>query len=85
MNTVLSGNMQSMDIRMLNMVLPTAMKLNASGYAADFTDVKRMKANVKFQADTYNIGFVTALAGKDGLGGASRQLSAEWWKISAET
>lgn len=69
-NTVFSGNMQSMDIRMLNMVLPTAMKLNASGYAADFTDVKRMKANVKFQADTYNIGFVTALAGKGGLGGA---------------
>lgn len=69
LNTVLSGNLQRMDIRMLNAVLPSAMKINASGYATRLTDMKRIKANLNFKANTYNIGFLTSLAGKGGLGG----------------
>lgn len=69
LNAVLSGNLQHMDIRMLNAVLPSAMKINASGYASHLTDMKRIKANLNFKANTYNIGFITSLAGKGGLGG----------------
>ena len=69
LNAVVSGNLQRMDIRMLNAVLPSAMKINASGYATHLTDVKRIKANLNFKANTYNIGFLTSLAGKGGLGG----------------
>ncbi len=69
-NMVASGNMQRMDFRMLNVVLPSALKLSASGYAADFTNVNRLKANINFNTTAYNIGFLTALAGKDALGGA---------------
>lgn len=69
-NTVLSGNMKRMDFRLLNIVLPSAMKVNASGYAANFTDTKRLKADINFKATAYNTGFLTALAGKDALGPA---------------
>ena len=69
LNAVVSGNLQRMDIRMLNAVLPSAMKINASGYATRLTDIKRIKANLNFKANTYNIGFLTSLAGKGGLGG----------------
>ena len=69
LNAVVSGNLQRMDIRMLNTVLPSAMKINANGFAADVTDMKRIRANMKFKANTYNIGFLTSLAGKGGLGG----------------
>ena len=68
-NTVLSGNLQRINVRLLNVVLPTALKLNANGYAANFTDTRRMRADFNIKATTYNLGFATALAGKGGLGG----------------
>lgn len=68
-NTVLSGNMNKMKFRLLNIVLPSAMKINARGYAADFTDMKRLNADVDFKAVAYNLDFATALAGKNGMGG----------------
>ena len=68
LNTVAEGNLQRLDIRMLNAALPSAMKVDATGYATDITDMKRVKANVDFKADAYNISFVNALAGKGGLG-----------------
>lgn len=68
-NTVLSGNMNKMRFRLLNIVLPSAMKINVSGFVADFTDMKRLNADVDFKAIAYNIDFATTLAGKNGLGG----------------
>ncbi len=68
LNAVAEGNLQRIDIRMLNAVLPSAMKVNASGYATNLTDMKRIAADVDFKADAYDIGFVAALAGKGGLG-----------------
>ena len=69
-NTKLSGNLQRMDIQLLNILLPSAMKLNASGSAADFTDMDRLKANVKFSATLFNSNLITAFVGKENMGGA---------------
>lgn len=69
LNAVLSGNMQRINVRLLNAVLPTAMKLNATGYAANFSSMKRLRANLNFQATAYNIAFATSLMGKDAMAG----------------
>lgn len=68
-NTVLSGNLQRMDFRLLNIVLPTAMKLNANGYAANLTDMNRLQSDINLSATTYNLSFLTQLAGKDAMAG----------------
>lgn len=69
-NTKLSGNMQRMNIQLLNILLPSAMKLNASGFASGFTDTNRMKADVKFNANVYSGNLITAMVGKQNMGGA---------------
>ena len=69
-SAVLSGNMQRMRIQMLSANLPSAFKVSARGYAADFTAPKRLKADVSFSAVVGNPQLITALVGADAMGGA---------------
>lgn len=68
-NTVVDGNMHHVRFRLLNIVLPSVAKINASGYASGFTKMKRMTANANFKATAYSSDFVTALIGKNAIGG----------------
>ncbi|MGN1263246.1 MAG: phage tail protein, partial [Prevotella sp.] len=65
----LNGNMQHLDITGLQVSLPTAFSCSAEGFADNTTDMKRMKADIRLNAKTFNIGFLTALAGPDALNG----------------
>ena len=58
----LNGNMKHARISGFDVSLPTAFKLNAEGYAVNPTDINNMKAEMRLRANTYNIGFLTALA-----------------------
>ncbi len=69
-NTKLSGNMQRMDVQLLNILLPSVMKLNANGFAASFTDINRMRASLDLNATLYNGNLVTAFIGRQNMGGA---------------
>ncbi len=69
LNLVASGNMQKMDVRLLNAVLPSAFKFNASGSASGFTDMKKLRADLDFKATAYDISFATALAGEGAMNG----------------
>ena len=67
--TSLNGNMQHLDITGLMINLPTAFNCSAEGYADNPTDIKSMKADVRLNVKTFNIGFLTALAGPDAMKG----------------
>lgn len=56
-----NGNMRHIDITGVELSLPTAFRLSASGSAANLTDMKKMQADVRLNATTYDLGFVTAL------------------------
>ena len=65
--TVLAGNMRRVDFSGLHISLPTAFRMYAKGYAADVTDVKRLKANVDIEADAYNLDFLEAFTAGSGV------------------
>src|SRR5574344_431362 len=56
-----NGNMQNVDFTGLDINLPTAFHVMASGFVNHPMDVNRIKAHVGMQAETYNLGFVTCL------------------------
>ena len=56
-----SGNLHHADIRNLHIDLPTAFMITADGYADNPTDMKKMRADMKMKARTWNVGFLTAL------------------------
>lgn len=67
---VVTGNMKHLKFAGLNAKLPTAFNINASGYAANLDNMERMRADVKVDAHTYDLGFVAALVnGKGGNAG----------------
>lgn len=55
------GNMQRVDIAGLEVSLPTAFNISARGYAANPTDMERVKADFKLNAQTFDLGFITCL------------------------
>lgn len=59
------GNMQRMEFNGLNVELPTAFKLKASGYAANLSDPAHLKADVDLSATTSNLDFATTLLDED--------------------
>ena len=59
------GNMQRMEFNGLNMELPTAFKVRASGYAANLSDPSHLKADVDIKGTTGNLDFVTSLLDDD--------------------
>jgi hypothetical protein len=56
-----NGNMHRVDITGLDVHLPTAFRATAKGYVANAADMQRLKADVALKAETYDLGFVTAL------------------------
>ncbi|MCD8202864.1 MAG: translocation/assembly module TamB [Prevotella sp.] len=65
--TVLTGNLKYLNFAGLNIKLPSAFNINASGYAANIMDENNLSAEVKLDAKTYDIGFVTALFDTGGV------------------
>ena len=55
------GNMNYLSFNGLQANLPTAFCVKASGSLANLSKMDDLRANVKFNAHTYNIGFVTAM------------------------
>ena len=60
-----NGNMDYMEFDGLDVSLPTAFHANATGFVANLTDPKRIRAKVQFKARTEDLGFVTGMLPKD--------------------
>lgn len=56
-----NGNMKQLEFTGLDINLPTALHLNADGTAENITDMRQLKADVKFSGKTQDMNFVTAL------------------------
>lgn len=56
-----NGNMKRINFTGLDINLPTAFHLAANGFAANATDISRLRAAVKMKAQTNDLGFVTAM------------------------
>jgi len=57
----LNGNIQQMEFTGLNISLPTAFHLTANGTAGNVTDLRKLKADIKLNAKTQDLGFLTAM------------------------
>ena len=57
----LKGNLQRMTYDGLEVSLPTAFRLNSSGTLANLTAPSRLKADIRLDAKTYNLAFLTGL------------------------
>jgi autotransporter translocation and assembly factor TamB len=57
----LNGNMKQMEFTGLDINLPTAFHISASGTVGHLTDMSRLQADLKMNAKTQDIGFVTTL------------------------
>ncbi|MBR4920473.1 MAG: translocation/assembly module TamB domain-containing protein [Prevotella sp.] len=60
-----NGNMDYMEFDGLDVSLPTAFHATATGFAANLTDPKRLRAKVQFKARTEDLGFITGMLPKD--------------------
>ena len=58
-----SGTVGDLDIAGIDVSLPTAFRLSASGKAHNVTSADRLRADVRLTGRTENLAFVTALAG----------------------
>ena len=61
----ISGNMDYMEFSDLDVSLPTAFAAKADGYVANLNDLKHLRADVTFDAQTQNLGFVMAALPRD--------------------
>ena len=57
-----NGNMQHMAFTGLNIHLPTAFRITATGTADNVTDITKLKADIALNAKTENLNFALALA-----------------------
>ena len=62
---VVKGNMDRLDFNGLNVKLPTAFQAKASGHAENLNDLKRLKADVNFDAKAHDVGFLKELLPND--------------------
>ena len=59
------GNLECMEFTDLDLSLPTALAAKASGFVANLNDLKRLRADVDFEARTQDLSFVTAALPRD--------------------
>ena len=59
------GNVDNMQFSDLDIDLPTAFHVTASGFVVNPTDMKHLRADVQFGARTQNLGFVMAMLPHD--------------------
>jgi len=57
---IVNGNMEYMEFSGLDVELPTAFAAKADGFVANLNDMKRLRADVTFDAQTQNLNFVMA-------------------------
>ena len=60
-----SGNLQMMDFKDLDVSLPTAISARADGFVANLSDPRRLRADVTFRAQTQDLGFLMAALPRD--------------------
>jgi hypothetical protein len=60
-----NGNMQYMEFTGLDVELPTAFAAKADGFVANLTDMDRLRADVRFKAETQNLNFIMASLPRD--------------------
>ena len=60
-----NGNMDYMEFSDLDVSLPTAFAAKADGFVANLNDLKRLRADVTFDAQTQDLGFVMAALPRD--------------------
>lgn len=60
-----SGNLQTMDFKDLDLSLPTAISARADGFVANLDDLRRLRADVTFRAETQNVDFLMAALPRD--------------------
>lgn len=65
MSANVSGNMQRLDITSLSVYMPTIMNASLSGTAFQYTNLDRLRADLSFNASTYNLGMFTSMLDKD--------------------
>ncbi len=58
---VIRGNLRHAQIIGLNAALPTAFKAKSSGFVANLTDAKRLKADVDLRIDAYRLDFMSTM------------------------
>ena len=61
----LKGNMDFMEFADLDVSLPTAFTVKTDGFVANLNDMKRLRADVQFKAQTQNMNFVMAALPRD--------------------
>ena len=57
----INGNMQKMDFTGIDLHLPTALQMNLNGTAENLTELSKLKTDIKMNATTQDMNFVTAL------------------------
>ena len=62
---VVNGNMDYMEFSGLDVSLPTAFAAKADGFVANLNDLKRLRADVTFDAQTQNLNFVMVALPRD--------------------
>ena len=62
---VVRGNMDKMHFGGLNVKLPGAFNVRATGYAENLSDPRRLKVDMDIDAQTYDIGLVKTFLSKD--------------------
>lgn len=60
-----SGNLQMMDFKNLDVSLPTAISARADGFVANLSEPRRLRADVTFRAQTQDLGFLMAAQPRD--------------------
>ncbi|MDE6647388.1 MAG: phage tail protein, partial [Prevotella sp.] len=61
----LNGNLQHMELNDIDVALPTAFHVQATGFAANLDNPSRLRADVQFKAQTQRLDFVMALLPRD--------------------
>ena len=61
LKATVSGNMKNMTLGGINISMPSAFTVNVSGSAGNLTDVSNIRANMKIDAKTYNLDFISEL------------------------
>ena len=62
---IVNGNMDYMEFSDLDVSLPTAFAAKADGFVANLNDLKRLRADVTFDAQTQDLNFVTVALPRD--------------------
>lgn len=64
-DAVARGNLRKMHLSGVRVILPTAFRISADGFAANLKDPDHLKADVSLRAQTYDLSFLTALLDRD--------------------